>query len=175
MLEYLKGTGYYSQESTMENLMDDLRDWYGGYTWDASSRVFNPFSVMSCLENKRFGNYWYHSGQPLLSSKLWDGNATYFRLFSNAYCFQGIVPALELSDVKDHAALFQGGYLTVESAVLSAGVPIYNLKCHNNDVSHSIVQEFIDWKGVLAEKDTTINSKYGSFADSFDSLDAYTC
>ncbi|MDR1041622.1 MAG: ATP-binding protein [Deltaproteobacteria bacterium] len=175
MLDHLKTSGYYGEHCTVLDIMADLKDWYDGYTWDGSSRVFNPYSVMSCLNSKSFGHYWYMSGQPLLTSKLWNENETYFKMFSKQFSFSGVIPELDMTDINDSAAIFQGGYLTVESIDLASGIPEYRLKCPNNEVSHAIIQEFIARKGILTDGGVNINSKYGSLVDAFDSLDEDTC
>ena len=38
---------------------------YDGYHFHPSREgVFNPFSTLSCLQKKEFGNYWFQTGTP---------------------------------------------------------------------------------------------------------------
>jgi hypothetical protein len=92
-------------------------------------------------------------------------------MFSRAFGFENIIPSIDLRNMDDCAALFQSGYLTVDSIDVSSGLREFRLKCPNTEVSHAIVKEFIERDGVLLEPGSHINSKYGSFIDAFDSMD----
>lgn len=50
---------------TREETISKLKENYDGYHFSASSPdVFNPFSLLNCFEDKRFGTYWFSSGTP---------------------------------------------------------------------------------------------------------------
>ena len=36
--------------------------WYDGYSWDGENKVYNPFSTMSMLQDKKFKGYWFKTG-----------------------------------------------------------------------------------------------------------------
>jgi hypothetical protein len=50
---------------TNEDAIQKLADYYNGYRFSTKEvRVYNPFSVLSALKQKDFGNYWFETGPP---------------------------------------------------------------------------------------------------------------
>ena len=50
---------------TKKQAYDRLRNEYDGYHFcENVSGIYNPFSVLSTLRKKRFGNYWFETGTP---------------------------------------------------------------------------------------------------------------
>jgi hypothetical protein len=41
---------------TRENLLDNIRRWYDGYTWDGKTSVYNPYSTLSFFKKQEFSN-----------------------------------------------------------------------------------------------------------------------
>src|SRR5690606_21985471 len=46
------------------DILDRIREWYNGYTWDGKTRVYNPFSLLNYMADPVFRNYWYVTGTP---------------------------------------------------------------------------------------------------------------
>ena len=38
--------------------IDEIRNWYDGYSFEEVPSVYSPKSVISCMRLGRFGNYW---------------------------------------------------------------------------------------------------------------------
>ncbi|MCP5047253.1 MAG: AAA family ATPase, partial [bacterium] len=66
-------TGYFSdyidglsKKSGMsrERLLEYLKLWYNGYSWDGKNFLYNPFSILNLFRKKRFSNYWFATGTP---------------------------------------------------------------------------------------------------------------
>ena len=53
-----------AMETTRAALLEWMKDYYDGFCFDGRTRLYNPFSVMQCLQKARFANYWYGSGSP---------------------------------------------------------------------------------------------------------------
>ncbi len=51
-------------EVTHDELLARLRDYYDGFSFDGRTRLYNPFSILQCLNKGEFRNYWYESGSP---------------------------------------------------------------------------------------------------------------
>ncbi|MBQ7528490.1 AAA family ATPase, partial [bacterium] len=47
-----------------EELLERLRKYYDGFSFEGKTRLYNPFSIMQCLKKEEFNNYWYESGSP---------------------------------------------------------------------------------------------------------------
>ena len=53
------------QDISREETIAKLKEHYDGYHFSPSSPdVFNPFSLLNCFEDKKFGAYWFASGTP---------------------------------------------------------------------------------------------------------------
>ncbi|MDR1313916.1 MAG: AAA family ATPase [Deltaproteobacteria bacterium] len=53
----LKQSRELCQNSTVDDLLDSIIQWYNGYSWDGESKVLNPLSVLSFFKHKSFKNY----------------------------------------------------------------------------------------------------------------------
>ena len=49
---------------THEELLENLKNYYDGFSFDGATKIYNPFSIMQCLKKGRLNNYWYVSGSP---------------------------------------------------------------------------------------------------------------
>ena len=47
-----------------------MKEWYNGYSWDAKTFVYNPFSVLNFFENETYSNFWFRTGTPTFLIKL---------------------------------------------------------------------------------------------------------
>ncbi|MDR1312978.1 MAG: AAA family ATPase, partial [Deltaproteobacteria bacterium] len=45
-----------------EGLLNKIKDYYDGFSFDGKTEVYNPFSVISFFAEKVFGNFWMESG-----------------------------------------------------------------------------------------------------------------
>ena len=64
MVEFAQKTN-----STTDEILAKLQQWYNGYRFcEAEIKVYNPFSVLYCLNDFNFNNYWFKSGTPFFFS-----------------------------------------------------------------------------------------------------------
>ena len=53
-----------------EQIRDELKTWYNGYRFSEDPvSVYNPFSIVSAFEFKRFQNFWFETGSPAFIMK----------------------------------------------------------------------------------------------------------
>ena len=45
-------------------LLQKIKEWYNGYSWDGKTFVYNPFSVLSFFHKSDFQNFWFSTGTP---------------------------------------------------------------------------------------------------------------
>jgi hypothetical protein len=45
-------------------LLENIRNWYNGYSWDGKETVYNPFSLLSFMKEEAFRNFWFATGSP---------------------------------------------------------------------------------------------------------------
>jgi hypothetical protein len=119
---------------------DRLRERYNGYWWGNGERVYNPWAILNCLSDGRFGSYWWASGTPGMLVELAE------KLGRPEGDLEGI-EASDLSllfDITQPAAvplLWQSGYLTVKSV----GGRAYVLGFPNAEVREA-------WYGMMLDR-----------------------
>ena len=47
-----------------QELLENVRLWYNGYSWDGKNRLYNPFGILLFLAKKDFQGYWFETGTP---------------------------------------------------------------------------------------------------------------
>ena len=121
-----------------EELMDKIRFWYNGYSWDAKTKVYNPFSLLTFLQIKVFRNYWFTTGTPtFLTHQLRKEQIAAHELVRLS-APETLLSSGDIRHVDIISLLFQTGYLTVKAiGELPFGEPHYTLGFPNQEVAIS--------------------------------------
>ena len=95
---------------TVDEIMDKIRHWYNGFSWNAKEFVYNPFSTMRLMDSLCFKNYWFESGTPSFLVKLINKKHQYevnnIRINSSVYEWH------DLQNLDYISIMLQTGYLT---------------------------------------------------------------
>ena len=118
---------------TVEETIEQLKANYDGYHFSIDNMidVFNPFSLVNALADKRIRNYWASSGATSLLPKF--VNDMEIRLKDFDHCAL-ISPIIETSDVTGGGAelfLYQSGYLTIKgymNGLYLLGIPNHEVR-----------------------------------------------
>jgi hypothetical protein len=129
-----------SLEMTREELLEQMKIWYDGYTWDGKTEVYNPFGTLNFLEDQFFKNHWFSTGSP-------DFLIEQMRKFDRFNVENSVVTSkiLDKYDIENLALIplmFQTGYLTVKKADARTGE--YVLDYPNKEVRESMYEFLID-------------------------------
>ncbi|MDR1080237.1 MAG: AAA family ATPase [Deltaproteobacteria bacterium] len=146
MYDEWKKQGILGQHKDVVDIYNSLVKWYDGYSWDGITKVFNPISVLMCLSEKFFDNYWYNLGGPNFLKKLQLNDLDYFSLFNRNIEISGEFPIQKLNETSPNTALLHTGYLTINKIDPSNGVDsqkIYHLNIPNHEVRISYVNEYL--------------------------------
>ena len=106
-----------SQEMSLskEELLNEIKKHYDGFSFDGKVRVYNPFSVLNFFDEGRFRNYWYVSGLPSFLVKYFKKHG-----ITNPDKFRHIEVESDFADEHEiesstcESFLYQAGYLTIE-------------------------------------------------------------
>ena len=118
---------------TPEETLKQLTAFYDGYHFCSDNMVdiFNPFSLINALSDRKLRNYWASSGATSLLPKFVDDMEMKMEYFD--HCFiEG--DTLETSDVVNGGAelfLYQSGYLTIkgyDDGVYILGFPNFEVR-----------------------------------------------
>lgn len=123
-----------------EVLVENIKTWYNGYSWDGVHRVYNPFGTLNFLADQSFQNYWFATGSPQFLVKQMRQLAWYN--VENVVVSNLIFERFDLEHIELIPLLFQTGYLTVKSRDVMTGD--YELDYPNKEVRESMYQLLID-------------------------------
>ncbi len=93
-------------------LLERIRRWYNGYSWDGTERVYNPFSILLLFENLNFGDFWFKSGTPTFLINLLKEQELY--VVDDMRVSGILFDSYDLENMDARALMFQTGYLTVK-------------------------------------------------------------
>ena len=122
----------------------EIRDWYNGYSWRGTEKVYNPFDILLLFRNREFAAHWFETGTPTF---LVD---TLFRRRVSSLALDGMVGSAELlstfdvDDMPTEALLFQTGYLTIERSEPRGGEMFYRLRYPNREVRQSLNRSLLN-------------------------------
>jgi len=95
-----------------ESLLELIKKWYNGYSWDGQVRVYNPFSILSFFKKRSFEDYWFKTGTPTFLIKKM-AEARYYNL-NTIHTNTTLFESYTLDNLDITALLFQTGYLTIK-------------------------------------------------------------
>ncbi len=118
-----------------EQLLEEIRKRYNGYSWDAQNFVYNPYSILSFFQHKKFDNYWFSTGTPTFLTKLLKKGFQYD--LKNINVGHTSFDTSDLGNLDYVSVLFQTGYLTIKEDV---GFEMYRLDFPNTEVADAFNQ-----------------------------------
>lgn len=124
---------------TRQELLESIRTWYNGYSWDGQTRIYNPFSLLNLFSSMRFSNYWFATGTPTFLIKLIKETGTEITEFENKQIAEIVLDSYDLDHMNLFALLFQTGYLTVTGISREEEFTQYTLNYPNLEVKNSLL------------------------------------
>ena len=115
-------------------LIETMKWWYNGFSWDGVTKVYNPFGVLRFLSNQRFDNYWFSTGTPTFLLSQMKKHELYD--VENVAADSTVLDNSDIENIDLIALLFQTGYLTVKRLDLMTGEMV--LDYPNKEVRESL-------------------------------------
>ena len=98
-----------------KELLDKIKEYYDGFSFDGITRVYNPFSVLNFFDEGNFYNYWYNSATPsFLVKYLKKHEVKKTDLYKNKEVDIHFTDAREIETASVESFLYQTGYLTIK-------------------------------------------------------------
>ncbi|MDR3063601.1 MAG: ATP-binding protein, partial [Methanobrevibacter sp.] len=137
----------YNENVSKEYLLDLIRQWYNGYSYNGEDFLYNPYSILSFFEEKTFDNYWFETGTPTFLIKLiQDGKIDVSVLLNPNQVFNGKLPNFDLKNLNFTTILLQTGYLTIKKKEKIIGkTPKYTLGIPNKEVNDSLYTHILSY------------------------------
>lgn len=131
-----------AKEYSFDDAVADLKRNYDGYHFSENCPdLYNPFSLMCALEDRKTGGYWFATGTPtFLIEKLRNSNYYLPELLHSE------VDTKQISDIDSYsssmlALLFQTGYLTIKG--YDHEYNTYTLGLPNREVANGFFYELL--------------------------------
>ncbi|MEI7580826.1 MAG: AAA family ATPase [bacterium] len=137
------------KKSSTQKILDEMRTWYNGYQMSdyLIERVYNPFSVLLFLENKKLRNYWFTSGNPTYLIKLIQEHTYDFSNIDHSLVSSADLDSFDISTQNAQGQykplplpmlMLQSGYLTIEK--FNERAANYILTYPNQEIRESLNQ-----------------------------------
>jgi hypothetical protein len=95
--------------------LEKMKSWYNGYSWDAQTFLYNPFSVLNFFQTRMYHNYWFASGIPTFLTRLLRKRFEYKleeKKVSNLILESFTLDKFDALDID--SLLLQTGFLTIK-------------------------------------------------------------
>ncbi|WPV68275.1 AAA family ATPase [Chitinophaga sp. LS1] len=126
-------------QQTQPDILQKLKEWYNGYSWDGTSKVYNPFSVLSYMGSGRIQNFWFQTGTPTWLVNLMKHNRE-FEL-ENLRIGENALSSFNVEHIASVPVLFQTGYLTIKH--YDEDTRLYELGYPNKEVEESLTDALL--------------------------------
>jgi len=126
-------------EQDNPSILQEIKAWYNGYSWDVKTRVYNPFSLLSFMAEPVFRNYWFATGSPSFLIKQIKGKGEFD--FDNIYLGEISLGNFDITDTLSAPLLFQTGYLTLKN--YDPELQMYELGYPNKEVKASLLDALL--------------------------------
>ena len=154
--EYIHDFAIESQVSNRE-IIESIRQWYNGYSWDGITTVYNPFSTLLMFSTNTLTNHWFATGTPtFLINQIKARNDVKYLLEPVQAAADGF-DNFELNSISTKLLLFQTGYLTIKSIAKSQfGQQLqYTLGIPNEEVRQSLMNHLVSSYGITKDMPAT--------------------
>lgn len=117
-----------------------VRQWYNGYSWGGTEKVYNPFSILSFFQGGgEYSNFWFETGTPTFLIREMKKRAYYFP--ERIEVSQNKINAFDLTRLDPISVLFQTGYLAILK--YEPEDHLYTLDYPNMEVRQSMEQSLL--------------------------------
>lgn len=116
-----------------EQMLAELKQMYDGYHFAENlADVYNPFSLLNAMSEKKLGYYWFATGTPTYLTKLLRDANYNLRELTGAEATASRLGDISQPELDPVPILFQSGYLTIKSYDAEFGT--YSLDFPNREV-----------------------------------------
>ena len=137
----------------VEQILQKIRKWYNGYSWDGKTFVYNPFSILLLFDNMNFSTFWFRTATPTFLIDLIKERLFYD--FDGMEVGESFFDAFQIGkEIPLGTLLFQTGYLTIKNflpewELYTVGYPNYEVK---KSMLEYLLSAFADFQPGLGTK-----------------------
>ena len=122
---------------------EQVREWYNGYSWRGTEKVYNPYDVLLLFDSREFAAHWFETGTPaFLVDTLFERRVSSVAL-DQMVSTAKLLSAFDVGRIGTEALLFQTGYLTITGEETLGGMALYRLGYPNREVRQSLNEHLL--------------------------------
>ena len=136
---------------SVSEILDALQFWYNGYSWNNQERIFNPYSILYAMYDRKLQNYWYSTGTPkvlidfITHRPFYQAVEKHAKEYENFRVESEFFRSKELSEVQIEHLLYNTGYLTINGQKLIGMIYEYHLTYPNHEVRWSFTSYLLNY------------------------------
>ncbi len=111
--EYLAALSQDFNQST-DAMMEEIRRWYNGYSWDGKTFLCNPYSIISLFFHQVFRNFWFETGTPSFLVRQMKHAGGKINEYIGKEVNESVFSRYDVDNMNTTAIMFQTGYLTIK-------------------------------------------------------------
>lgn len=141
-------------QSNYDETVQKLTRMYDGYhfTDDVTVEgIYNPFSVLSALSKRRFGNYWFSSGTPTFLAEMLKKTEYDLRILEGIEVSSASLIDYRANDYEPVPMIYQSGYLTIKR--FNEEFQTYILGYPNEEVKYGFLNFITSFYTPINEKE----------------------
>ncbi|MBR3663921.1 MAG: AAA family ATPase [Desulfovibrio sp.] len=97
-----------------QDLLDTIRNYYDGFSFDGETKVYNPFSLLNFFYEYKFLNFWYESGSvSFIENYFKDHHVESPEKYHRIKVKPSMLAPREIENANPESFLYQAGYLTI--------------------------------------------------------------
>ncbi len=131
------------------DLIEKIRRYYNGFSFDGQRFVYNPFSILNFFSEREFKNYWFESGSPYFLGQYIRAHQIEFDKLTDHSVTESIFSSYEIEKSPPESFLVQSGYLTFKGYHEKKG---YFLDFPNQEVKDAFSQLILIHQYEIAPK-----------------------
>ena len=130
-----------SKKLSKDDFLDRIRFWYNGYSWDGSTLVYNPFSLLNFFKKQQFQNYWFATGTPTFLIQAMRAQKFDVTTLEQKTLTLETLESYDIHTLHLTSLLFQTGYITIKAVKeVRHGALRYILSYPNFEVEESLLR-----------------------------------
>ena len=136
-----------------EEAVAKLREQYDGYHFHpAGIGVYNPFSLLNCLDENEFKDYWFETGTPTYLVQLLQEHEYNLEDMSHAVSSAKSLSSIDANSTDPIPVIYQSGYLTIKGYNSEFGS--YTLGFPNREVEKGFLDFLLPFYANLHNADS---------------------
>ena len=140
---------------TKEQCYARLKDMYDGYHFRPNSiGIYNPFSLLNCLDKQEFRSFWFESGTPTALVETMQRNNYSLEHLTNEEVSSELMSSVDSDEVSPIPLIYQSGYLTIKG--FDERFNTFKLGFPNKEVEEGFTKYLLSYYSPIKKSESSI-------------------